>query len=1056
MRASFKTFFGLSWLTVQLCTAQTTLHFNQIGPERGLTDARVECIYQDSRGYMWLGTENGLNRFDGINIKTYSPDPNRPELNHPQVINQIQEDGNGNLLLSGYYGIYRYQPEMDRFELLFEPKLGGETVIYPQCILQDSTGKLWFGTLKHGLMSYNTRSQQLDFFSEETGRKLRPGYVIEMAEDSFGQFWFSYPNGIYQFDKESQALDYHPFREDLERTRNEKMITAIVEDGKRNLWVGTKEGIWQFDRSAQQFIRSALTPESGGRPIPIGTLCPGPHGNLWIGTLQGLYILDITGNKLTHHPAERTKEGGIKSNLINNIYRSPTGDMWIATYDQGVFHYSLERKPFGAVTDLRREYQEIPTILFEKTTGQTYLADRNSVALWSPFTDARPAAEMSYSFLAAMDFNNDIWIGSWEHGLRRFDRKNKLVAAYGSNTDATGLPGISATKLLCDRAGTIWVGIWLEGLYRYLPQTDKFVPFELIDPEDGIHIRDYNVLDLKESPNGGIWIATEDRLIKLGSDRKVERIIGDLPPCYQIYETPDSNTLWLATQEGLGRWNADTEQINFWRASDGLPDNVVHSVQGDDQGNLWIGTLKGLSKFNPRDHTFLNFGTNDGLPGSTFIRGESLKARNGALYFGTNGGILHFFPDSIRKSKNLPNVVITDLKIAGQPTAIRPVGDHTSSDSFYLPRDVPFIDELRLAWQQRDFSFEFITLNYYQPEKTKYRYRLKNYDDQWLETGAERPYANYTNLNPGKYSFQVMGSNSDGIFNEKVASVDIIIAPPWWQTWWAVSLSILFILLAIAAYVRWRLYRLQKQQKVLEQTVKERTAEMKTQKEIAVQERKRSEELLLNVLPAKVAQELKQYGSSPARNYEQVTVLFTDFKQFTVISEKLSAEELVSEINNCFKQFDQIVTKYRVEKIKTIGDAYMAATGLGLEPDEKVIDIVWAALEMQEYIEQRKQIREAAGMPGFEMRCGIHTGPVVAGIVGIKKFQYDIWGDTVNVAARMESNGEVGKVNISAATHQLLKDQTGLTFLPRGEIMVRNKGGMDMFFVQKSPTPLPS
>lgn len=212
--------------------------------------------------------------------------------------------------------------------------------------------------------------------------------------------------------------------------------------------------------------------------------------------------------------------------------------------------------------------------------------------------------------------------------------------------------------------------------------------------------------------------------------------------------------------------------------------------------------------------------------------------------------------------------------------------------------------------------------------------------------------------------------------------------------------------------------------------------------------RKRSDELLLNILPEEVAEELKDTGGALAKHFNTATILFTDFKGFTQLSELLTPEELVNELNTCFKVFDDIMGKYRIEKIKTIGDAYMAAGGLPDPQQGSTADVVRAALEMQHFIKQYKLERESAGKPFFEMRVGIHTGPVVAGIVGVKKFQYDIWGDTVNTASRMESAGEVGKVNISQLTYELLKEDDGFAFESRGKIVVKGKGYMDMWFIE--------
>lgn len=240
--------------------------------------------------------------------------------------------------------------------------------------------------------------------------------------------------------------------------------------------------------------------------------------------------------------------------------------------------------------------------------------------------------------------------------------------------------------------------------------------------------------------------------------------------------------------------------------------------------------------------------------------------------------------------------------------------------------------------------------------------------------------------------------------------------------------TLLFILLAGGLYSRWRFVR--------------------KSRDIISKEKDRSENLLLNILPEEIAEELKEKGRAEARDFDRVTIIFTDFKGFTALSEQLTAQELVAEINSCFEAFDGIMGSLGIEKIKTIGDAYMAAGGLPVPSEGSVKNSVLAGLKMQEFIAKRKIKLEALGKPAFEMRVGIHTGPVVAGIVGVKKFQYDIWGDTVNTASRMESSGEIGQVNISESTYVLLKDDDDFTFESRGKIKAKGKDAMEMWFVQ--------
>jgi class 3 adenylate cyclase len=215
-------------------------------------------------------------------------------------------------------------------------------------------------------------------------------------------------------------------------------------------------------------------------------------------------------------------------------------------------------------------------------------------------------------------------------------------------------------------------------------------------------------------------------------------------------------------------------------------------------------------------------------------------------------------------------------------------------------------------------------------------------------------------------------------------------------------------------------------------------------------EKKRSDELLLNILPEAVAEELKEKGEAEAQLFDEVTVIFTDFKGFTALSEQLSPKDLVRDLNECFSSFDSIIGKHGIEKIKTIGDSYMCVGGLPVPDENAVMKSILAGLEMQAFMTNRKVERDTVGLPAFEMRVGIHTGPVVAGIVGVKKFQYDIWGDTVNTASRMESSGEIGQVNISEATYELVKENSDLNFTFRGKVTAKGKGEMEMYFVSKT------
>ncbi|MFM7725323.1 MAG: adenylate/guanylate cyclase domain-containing protein, partial [Flavobacteriales bacterium] len=351
---------------------------------------------------------------------------------------------------------------------------------------------------------------------------------------------------------------------------------------------------------------------------------------------------------------------------------------------------------------------------------------------------------------------------------------------------------------------------------------------------------------------------------------------------------------------------------------------------------------------------------------------------------------------------------------------------------------------LSLPYDNNNLTFRFLGITMHQPAKVKYHYKLVGFDENWSALTSQNT-APYGNLDAGTYTFLVKAMNSEGVWSEPL-SYTFTIRPPWWNTWWAYIIYFIVFILTISAFIRWRFKYLKARQKALEYRIDRATQEIRSQKEQVESQKKRSDELLLNILPEEVAEELKERGRAEARLISNVTVLFTDFKGFTQMSERLSPQDLVNEIHEYFSAFDAIAEKHGIEKIKTIGDAYMAAGGLPVPNETHALDVVAAAIDIRGFMEEQRLRKVARGETFFEIRIGIHTGPVVAGIVGVKKFQYDIWGDTVNTASRMESTGESGKINISQSTFELVKEHYNCEF--RGELDAKGKGKLNMYFVK--------
>jgi class 3 adenylate cyclase len=359
-------------------------------------------------------------------------------------------------------------------------------------------------------------------------------------------------------------------------------------------------------------------------------------------------------------------------------------------------------------------------------------------------------------------------------------------------------------------------------------------------------------------------------------------------------------------------------------------------------------------------------------------------------------------------------------------------GISDKSDSVYT------LDKPVIEYERNAVRIELSAPFRLQPHNTMYHYRvegLQNFEE-WSKWSND-PSVELSFIPAGDYILYVQAKNILGqLSNQEELSFTIL--KPFWQTDTFYYLTGGGILVLIILFIWFRHIRLKRKNRILEKKVRERTIELQ-------QEKDKTEELLLNILPKETAEELKLNNKVIPQNYETVTVLFTDFKGFTMVAEKLSPEDLVHEIDYCFKEFDKIISKYKIEKIKTIGDAYMCAAGLPKKYKTNAIEAVKAALDIRDFMLEYKALCEKEQKAGFEIRIGLHSGKVVAGVVGIKKYQYDIWGDTVNLAARMESSGEPGKVNVSGETYELIKDKFSCTY--RGKVKAKNKGEVDMYFV---------
>ncbi len=482
--------------------------------------------------------------------------------------------------------------------------------------------------------------------------------------------------------------------------------------------------------------------------------------------------------------------------------------------------------------------------------------------------------------------------------------------------------------------------------------------------------------------------------------------------------------LWTLTSKGLNVYDQEKDRFEFLDPSANNELQLTDCFTIDHQGNVWFSSLKGLYHWRRKTKKVMFLDEDYGLPQTEFY--EIRSGSDGDIYVSTGIGCLRFDPNQVPDPVSPGEVLFTTLLV--------------ESESGETKQSLLGIKEFQISYRENFVEIDFAPLNFDLDGKINYEYMLDGGSGVWVDIKQETK-VSFLDIPHGDYELKVRGRNDWDEYGP-VSSISFQVSPPWWFSKIAIFGYSFLLVLVVLLYNRFRTTQLLRRQKKLELIVEERTEQITL-------ERDRSESLLLNILPSEIAEELKHNGQAQAKKINHVTVLFTDFKGFTKYSEKVSPESLVRDLHESFTAFDEIMVKHGVEKIKTIGDAYMAAGGLPTPNETHAQDVLAAAFEIRDFIEAGKAKKIANGLPYFEIRIGIHTGPVVAGIVGVKKFSYDIWGDTVNTASRMESSGHEGRVNISQTTYELVKDLSNYRFESRGKITAKGKGELEMFFVEQ-------
>ena len=780
--------------------------FDHLSVENGLSNNSVMCMLQDREGYMWFGTNDGLNKYNGHTFTTFKPNLNDPA--HSFQNNQIYhlcEDHTNRLWVATLGGLHEVDKQTGRVTPHPIHAVNADKWNYQHSVYEDSQHVLWVSTLG-GLARYEPALHRFTLYPVP-----QPMASIKTVfEDPEHRFWVATYEGLYLFDRATGRFTLVPTL--VAAGVAQPTFIAFYLDPQQVLWLGTSTtgcGLYRLDLRRQPWHLEPYHPEKA--PISytfLNSIHSDANGIIWVATTTGLVRINPKTNQVfTYHP-DPDAPTGISSNFVQTVYHDRAGTLWVGT-DNGIDRQAVNNKPF--MTYQARHSHSTANLLENKvvallpdTSGHFWISTGFSV--YKPATGNGPppllppeklgATSQFKNFTQAFmpDGSGGIWLGTWT-GLYHVDRATGRFDYYPSE--------VPVEYMSRAPSGEIWVGGFIvpnSGIASFNPITHRYHYYKY-DPKDPNGLPEQYIHGLLVSRTGDVWIPFRKNGIgrlSAKTGRFTHYQAGpqtglDNNAIQTVYED-DAGVIWVGTQQGgLNRFDAQTGRFSAYTTRHGLPSDNITGITNDKAGCLWLSTDKGLCRFNPRTKSVRTYRKTDGLPSNDFLRNAVFRQPN-RLFFGSLNGIVQFNPDSIRDDNRPFPVYITELRVLDKPRLL--------TDSV-----------ITLRYDENFLSFEFAALSYTHPEQNQYAYQLVGVDKNWVQNG-NRYVANYTSLSPGHYTFRVKAANSDGIWNRKEASVQLVIRPPWWATWWAYSLYALLVGGAIWAYIRFYTNRIRQQQEL--------------------------------------------------------------------------------------------------------------------------------------------------------------------------------------------------------------------------------------------------
>lgn len=783
------------------------LIFEHYKTNQGLSSSIVKCVIQDKIGYLWFGTFGGLDRFDGIEFKSYKYIPGDTTSIRNGYVQCLLEDKKGNLWIGTSNGLDKLVRSKETFlhYTLSTRNLIDRNTIYITSIQEDQDGFIWIGTY-NGLYRFNPVDGIFTYFRHDgsDSASLNHNQIFTILTDRCNNIWVGTNMGLDQFDRRTESF-IHYWKNPIYRpglnilgSKTKYSVTSICEDDSEILWVGTMDGLIEFDPQYKKYTLYQFDPQDPKTLSfhSVSCICEENDDSLWVGTHIGLNLFNKRTKQFKRILYNSKVTNGLSGNGISSILRERSGTLWINTNGSGInkanrITYPFLQHYYKPWTETKR-FSSVSILYLDKARdGSVWIGSPTGPMNFDPVREQFRSFKIKQNIRSIKeDENRNLWMGvniSSGRGLIKMDKNGRII----NINDSSGNKMMWLVNQIIediDNDSTLWLATEDKGgIINVNKFTNKYTVF---------YSSTFNLNTIYKDRKGLIWAGTQnDGLLCFDPSEKkiIKHFLSNFKDPKSISSNSvrtihedDKGNLWLGTDMGVNKFDRNKNTFFHFTESDGLPENRIDHIFMDSNKNLWMSHRKGVSNLNPLTGTIKNYYVPYGVATPPWLT-AGCQLDNGEIYLDSPGGLTHFHPDSIRDNPYIPPIAITSVSV--------------------MDREILFNDEITLSHNHNNISFEFAALSYVNPERNQYAYIMEGLDAGWIYTTSKRRYASYTNLDPGKYIFRVKGSNNDGIWNEIGASLRILILPPWWKTWWAYFLYVVIILSVFISSTKFYLNR---------------------------------------------------------------------------------------------------------------------------------------------------------------------------------------------------------------------------------------------------------